>query len=150
MRYPYHHISSHLHPKELVLVKKDISSTTCSISYLTEVSLHLILRPLLYWITQWYRGIKSILLTINPMGYSYWTSVLNWMFYIHPVITTLRLQRCPHLQSNYDIPLAYSSSKIWSRRMFKPKHPTLSYFRSLFNDHMRPTILNINTLYGFL
>jgi hypothetical protein len=26
--------------------------------------------------------------------------------------------------------------------MSKPKHPTLSYFRSLFHDHMRPTILN--------
>jgi len=34
------------------------------------------------------------------------------------------------------------ASFVWSRKMSKPKHLTLSYFRSLFNDHTRPTILN--------
>lgn len=145
MWYPYHHTSSPLHLKELVLFKKDISSTTCSISYLKKVSLNLILRLLLYWITQWYGGINSTLLTINPMGYSYWTSVLNWTIYFSPVSTPLRLQRCPHLQSNWDIPFVYSSSNNFEAadviNLTHPLYPTFVVYLTTIHGQPYQIIL---------
>jgi len=77
------------------------------------------------------------------MSYSYCCSQLNRRFYIPPVIPTLLLQCYPHIQSQNYIPLAYSSSirlPLPNRKCTKPSTFTLSYFRSLFDDHRRPLV----------
>jgi hypothetical protein len=79
----------------------------------------------------------------NSMSYSYCCPQLNRRFYIPPVIPTLLLQCYPHLQSQNDTSLAYSSSiglPLPNRKCTKPSTFTLSYFRSLFNDHRRPLV----------
>jgi uncharacterized protein YfbU (UPF0304 family) len=75
---------------------------------------------------------------INSMSYSFCSSELNWTIYICPVISTLHLKCYPQLQSQNDISLAYSSFKGFEAARCLTKHLTLSYFRSLFNDHKRP------------
>ena len=77
----------------------------------------------------------------NSMSYSYRCPQLNWTIYICSVIPTLLLQCYPHIQSQNDISLAYSSSylSIWTAKHLT-KCFTLSYFRSLFNDHRRPLV----------
>ena len=75
------------------------------------------------------------------MSYSYWYSYLNWTIYTCPVTPTPLLKCYPQILSISDISLAYSSSSPLrgrSRKSIKPNRFTLSYFRSLFNDHMRP------------
>ena len=81
------------------------------------------------------------------MSYSYRCSQLNWTIYNCSVIKTLLLQCYPHIQSPNDISLAYSSSKPSGLRTAKhlTKCFTLSYFRSLFNDHRRPFCTLYNT-----
>jgi hypothetical protein len=65
------------------------------------------------------------------MGYSYWYSYLNRTIYVCPVIPTLLLKCYPHIQSQNDIPLAYSSSpplRGRSRRLCKPNNPLYPTF----------------------
>ena len=120
---------------------KDSNSTTCTQSYLTnfrqlDVKTTLVLNHAIIKRDQLSTSYN------NSMSYSYCCSQLNRRFYIPPVIPTLLLQCYPHLQSQNDISLAYSSSirlPLPNRKCTKPSTFTLSYFRSLFNDHRRPS-----------
>jgi len=86
------------------------------------------------------------------MSYSYWCSHLNPTIYIGQVISTPPLKCYPQVLSQNDISLAYLSSlkfPLINRSSFKPSKwwTTLSYFRSLFNDHRRPFVYYVERVY---
>ena len=82
------------------------------------------------------------------MSYSYCSSELNPTIYTSQVISTPPLKCYPQVLSQNDVSLAYSSS-LRSRSSFKPSKwwTTLSYFRSLFNDHRRPFMYYVERVY---
>ena len=110
---------------------KDISDTTRSLSYLSVLS------PLLYWNPQWCSW--NYISYLISMGYSCLDSSINLIIHITKSV----------LHFVYTVGLDYSGNLIshlytWAP-FLKPQiclHNTftLSHFRGLFNDYIRPTI----------
>ncbi len=120
-------------PRPWQVIDKDSSDTTRSLSYLSVLS------PLLYW---------------NPQSCNWITTHFTWFLWViligvptsteqstllsHP---TTFSKASPSILKVRWYPTCILELGYPSRRTINTGDSTLSYFRSLFNDHIRPTII---------